>query len=134
MKQFNVLDYGAVNDGVTLITSAVQRAVDECSSSGGGQVFFPSGTYVLSTVFLKDNVTVNIPEDTVILGSLNFNDYAPHEKIDYPLYQDASHSYFDTSLFVAKNCENIRICGGGVINMRSVWDEENVRNMVHRGA
>ena len=134
MKQFNVLDYGAINDGLTLITDAVQKTVDDCSAAGGGEVFFPSGTYVLSTVFLKDNVTIFIPEDTLILGSLNFSDYAPHEAIDYPLYQDASHSYFDTSMFVAKGCKNVRFYGGGVINMRSVWDEENVRKMVHRGA
>ena len=134
MKKYNILDYGAINDATTLSTVAVQSAIDDCSKNGGGEVVFPSGTFVLSTVFLKDNVKIVIPQTTVVLGSLNFNGYAPHEQIHYQLYQDASHSYFNTSMFVGVNCKNIEICGGGFIDMRSVWDEENVRNMAHRGA
>ena len=134
MKIFDVRNYGAVADGVTLCQAAVQKAVDDCHAQGGGIVRFDGGMYALSTIFLKSNVRIQVTKDTKILGSLNFYDYAPHEKIDYPLYQDASHSYFDTSLFVAKDCENIAIFGDGEVDMRSVWDTENTRNMAHRGA
>ena len=88
----------------------------------------------MSTVFLRSNVTVEIAKNATILGSLNFDDYCPDEKVDYPLYQDASHSFFHCSMFVAESCENIKITGEGKIDMRSVWDEQNVRNMSHRGA
>lgn len=134
MKKFNVIDFGAKADGKTLCSTAVQQAIDACCQAGGGQVFFPQGEYVLSTVFLKDNVEIYIPEGTKVLGSLNFDDYAPHEEIDYPAYQDASHTYFNTSMFVAVDCVNVSLKGNGVIDMRSVWDEENIRKMVHRGA
>ena len=133
-KIFDVRTYGAVADGVTLCQTAVQKAVDDCHAQGGGIVLFEGGMYALSTVFLKSNVRIQVAKNAKILGSLNFADYAPHEKIDYPLYQDASHSYFDTSLFVGKNCENIALFGEGEIDMRSVWDDDNVRNMAHRGA
>jgi len=130
---FNVTEYGAVADGKTLCTEAVQKAVDTCNVQGGGTVLFPKGTYVLATVFLKSNVRIQLEKDALILGAPSFYDYAPQEKLDYPLYQDASHSYFDCSMFVGKNCENIAIVGEGAIDMRSVWDEDNVRDIVHRG-
>lgn len=131
---FSVIDFGAVADGETLCTEAVQRAVENCYKQGGGIVVFPPGRYVLSTVFLRSNVRVEVAEGAVLLGSLRFADYAPDEKVDYPLYQDASHSFFDCSMFVGKGCSNIAITGKGTIDMRSVWDEENIRDMAYRGA
>jgi len=133
MQTFNVQEFGAVADGITLNSEAVQKAIDECSKVGG-KVFFPKGEYVLSTVFLKSNVTIELDEGAVILGSLDFYDYRPDEKLDYPLYQDASHSFFECSMFVGLGVENIRFVGKGKVDMRSVWDEDNVRNIVHRGA
>lgn len=130
---FDVREYGAVADGVTLCQAAVQKAVDDCHAQGGGIVRFEGGMYVLSTVFLKSNVRIEVAKDAKILGALSFYDYAPEEKIDYPLYQDSSHSYFDCSLFVGRDCENVGVFGEGEIDMRSVWDEDNVRDIVHRG-
>jgi len=131
---YNVIEFGAVADGKTLCTKAVQDAIEKCSADGGGIVRFDEGRFVLSTVFLKSNVTVEITETATVLGSLNFDDYCPDEKVDYPLYQDASHSFFHCSMFVAEDCENIKINGGGKVDMRSVWDEKDVRIMSHRGA
>ena len=133
---YSVVKYGAVADGKTLNTKAVQKAVDECSANGGGIVRFDKGRYVLSTVFLKSNVRIEIPEETEILGAESYYDYAQEEKVDYPIYQDSSHTYYHPSLFVGIDCENICITGGGKIDMRSVWDEDGVRGeaIKHRGA
>ena len=130
---FNVKDFGAVADGVTINSEAVQKAIDTCALQGGGTVLFEGGEFVLSTVFLKGNITICIDKTAKILGAPSFYDYAPQEQIDYPLYQDASHSYFDHSMFVAKNCDNLTFMGGGEIDMRSVWDEDDVRKIVGRG-
>ena len=120
-KIFNVIEYGAIADGETLCTAALQKAIDECHAAGGGTIVFPEGVYVLSTVFMKSNVRIHITKNALILGAPSFYDYAPQEKIDYPLYQDASHSYFDCSMFVAKGCENMVMItlgtgvGGGIV-------------------
>lgn len=132
---FSVLDFGAKADGMTIDSEAVQAAVDECSSTGGGVVWFPKAIYVLATVFLRSNVHIKFEDGTIILGALDFYDYAQQEKIDYPIYQDASHTYFDLSMFVGRDCKNISFSGKAKIDMRSVWDEDGVRGeaIIHRG-
>ena len=136
MKIYSVKEFGAVADGITLCSEAVQKTVDYCHANGGGIVRFEGGRYVLSKVFLKSNVTIEIPEGTELLGAESYYDYAQEEKIDYPIYQDSSHTYFHPSMFVGIGCENIKITGGGKIDMRSVWDEDGVRGeaIKHRGA
>ena len=44
----NIKDYGAIGDGVTDDTAAIQAALTSLSSSGGS-VFIPSGTYLVSS-------------------------------------------------------------------------------------
>ncbi len=134
MNEYNVLDYGVIADGKTLNRNALQALIDECARAGGGKILFPKSKYVLATVFLRSNVHIYLEEGAEILGSKSFYDYAPEEKIDYPAYQDSSHTYYHPSLFVGLACEDISVTGKGSIDMRSVWDEDNVRNMVHRGA
>ena len=72
-----------INYGKGLYTEVVQRAVDECSANGGGIVRFEKGVYVLSTVFLKSNVTIEIPEGTKLLGAESYYDYTQEEQVDY---------------------------------------------------
>ena len=132
-KIFNVLDFGAKADGITLDSPAIQKAVDEATRQGGGTVYFPKGSYVLATVFLKDNVHIKFEKGTFILGSLNFYDFAQQEEIDFPIYQDQSHTYFHLGMFVGIGVNNISITGKATIDMRSVWDEDDVRKIVHRG-
>lgn len=101
--------------------------VDACAATGGGKVLSPRSTYVLATVFLKSNVHIEFEESTPILGVLDVYAYAQQEEIDYPAYQDASHTYFDLSMFVGRNCDNIAITGRAKIDMRAVGDEDGVR-------
>ncbi|MBO7687879.1 MAG: hypothetical protein J6V72_15940, partial [Kiritimatiellae bacterium] len=49
---FNVRTFGAVGDGSTKDTAAVQRALDACAQAGGGRVTVPPGTYLIGSVYL----------------------------------------------------------------------------------
>jgi len=44
-ESVSVKDFGAVGDGVTDDTAAIQAAIDAVQNAGGGSLFFPSGTY-----------------------------------------------------------------------------------------
>ena len=56
----NVMDFGAVANGETLCTKAVQKTVDVCHKNGGGIVEFAVGKYVIGTIFLKSNVHIRL--------------------------------------------------------------------------
>lgn len=44
----SVTDYGAVGDGVTDDTEAIQNTINAVSAGGGGTVYLPNGTYLVS--------------------------------------------------------------------------------------
>lgn len=44
----SVKDFGATGDGVTDDTAAIQEAVDTIGDIGGGTIYFPAGTYLVS--------------------------------------------------------------------------------------
>ena len=47
---YNIQSYGAVADGVTLNTAAIQAAIDACAAASGGRVTVPTGTYKTGTI------------------------------------------------------------------------------------
>ena len=119
---YNILDYGAVGDGKTLNTKAIQEAVNKCAGAGGGTVYIPAGgAFVSGTVHLLDNVHILFENGAILLGSNHINDFDPIEEISCLEYQDRSHSFFHQSLFYAEHCNNISFSGKGFIDMQSCW-------------
>lgn len=120
---YNIIDFGAKNDGVTNSTFAFRAVVDKCVEDGGGIVYIPHGTYVLASVQIFSNIHFVFEPGVKILGSLNSDDFDERESIDYPLYQDYSHSYFHRAMFWAEDVENVSFSGLGTIDMREVWEK-----------
>ena len=54
----NVRDYGAKGDGTTDDTAAIQAAINAAVAANGGQVFFPTGIYLVTTLSMKPYVTL----------------------------------------------------------------------------
>lgn len=73
MQIYNVRDYGAAGDGVTLDTLAIQRAIDECAP--GGQVLLPKGIYLSGALFLHSDMHFCVEEGAVLQGSDEVKDY-----------------------------------------------------------
>ncbi|MFP4105022.1 MAG: glycoside hydrolase family 28 protein [Phycisphaerae bacterium] len=115
---YDVSSYGAVADGKTVNTQAIQQAIDEATSAGGGVVTLGPGRWVCGTIHLKDNVTLDIQPGGVLLGS---GDIA-----DYPGVEDERHGDRHVHHFiVARDAENVTIRGGGTIdgNGPAFWKE-----------
>ena len=74
-KTYKIEDFGAVGDGESDNTAAIQAAVDRCSGKGGGRVVLSSGTYVSGTIELKRNVDLHIADGSVLKGTANLDGY-----------------------------------------------------------
>ena len=125
---YNILDYGAVADGKTNIAPFVQKLIDECNTKGGGVIFIPYGKYVMSSVHLCNHIHILFESGATIFGSTNPDDFDEREEVDYPLYQDCSHSYFRRAMFWAEDCDDISFCGNGIIDMQEIWENTPVPN------
>jgi len=70
-----ISDHGAIGDGATLNTKAIQATIDACAKSGGGTVVVPAGVFVSGSIFLKQGVNLCVEKGAVLKGSQDTNDY-----------------------------------------------------------
>ena len=113
---FPVEKYGAIGDGKTLCTQAIQKAIDACSKTGGGTVLLSKGSYVTGTIELKSGVMLCVDDEAKLLGSLNLDDY-PERKERLRSVMSEMHKY-RLSLIYAEGAEKVGICGRGEIDFR----------------
>jgi hypothetical protein len=76
--RLNIRDamFGAIGDGVTKDTAAIQAALDRCAVLGGGEVLVPAGQYLIGSIQLRSNTLLRLAEGVVLMGSPDFADYA----------------------------------------------------------
>jgi polygalacturonase len=74
-NRFVISDFGAVGDGHTLNTKAIQGTIDRCGAKGGGIIVVPKGTFITGSLFLKQGVNLCVESEGVLKGSQNTNDY-----------------------------------------------------------
>jgi len=116
---YNVSDYGAIGDAIFINTTAIQAAIDDCFSKGGGIVTFSSGKYLTGSIYLKEGVHLIIPEGVMILGSTNINDYP-----DIDTRIAGTEMVWPSALINVLNEKNVMISGKGIINGQGkiFWD------------
>ena len=111
-KEFNILNYGALNDTSKLSSPAIQKAIDECSEHGGGIVTVPPGNYLIGTLIIKNNVQLEIQNGAILYGSKNIKDYI-EIKADYSSLRTQTKTI---QLIYAEKASNIAITGLGEID------------------
>ncbi|MEO5907399.1 MAG: glycoside hydrolase family 28 protein [Saprospiraceae bacterium] len=74
-QDYNILHFGALQDGKTLNTTRIQSAIDLAHKNGGGRVIIPTGCFLSGTILLKSGVELHLLKDAVLLGSTNPEDY-----------------------------------------------------------
>lgn len=110
-KEINIKELGIVSSESTVQTGLIQGAIDALGTDGG-IVYFPKGTYVTGTLYLKSNVTLCFDNGARLCGSPNHDDYLG----DYTGAIEAPS--FSECLIYAENAENIEITGFGEIDGR----------------
>jgi len=134
--EFNIRDYGAVGDGETLDTEAINKAI-EAASGAGGKVYFPAGTYLSYSIRLKNDIHLYLGAGA-ILKAAGENDGGRYDDPGEGAgneYQDYGHSYWRNSLIWGENLNNITISGPGIIQGENLsrgfyasekWDEKGI--------
>lgn len=110
-KTCDVSDYGAVGDGKTKDTKAIQAAVDDCAGTGG-TVTLRKGVFLSGTIFLRSKIKFHIDITATLKGSTQDKDYPE-------LYPDSDNTQLADlrkSLLYAEKVTDLTIEGRGRIN------------------
>ena len=118
-KDYNASLFGIKSNGTTLNTSSIQKAIDYIHSEGGGRLVFYVGRYLTGSINLRSNVTIQLNEGAVLLGSTN-----PY---DYPI--DSSYC----ALVRAVKVDNVAITGKGVIDGQGREASYNLLDQIQKG-
>lgn len=114
---FSITDFGAVGNGVSECTEAIQKAIQACFESGGGTVLVPEGTYLFYPIRLMSNVSLHLEKGAVLLAGT--------EPERYPEIQPnriwrTAYSMRNNRRYViyAEGVENVGIAGEGTIDFQ----------------
>jgi polygalacturonase len=117
---YNVRRFGALGDGATLDSDAINRAISAAAAAGGGSVDLPAGRYLCFTIHLRSHVTLRFaPGAVVIAATPDFS--KPSRQYDFPEpqpdtvvpYQDYGHNHWHNSLFWGEDLEGVALTGQG---------------------
>lgn len=110
-REASIVDFGAVGDGMTLNTEAIQATIDNLAEQGGGKVVVPDGIWFTGPIVLKDNIELNLSNHAMIL-------FSPDQSL-YPLTEiifEGLNTWRLQSPISARGVKNVAITGGGVID------------------
>ena len=110
-REASIVDFGAVGDGMTLNTEAIQATIDNLAEQGGGKVVVPDGIWFTGPIVLKDNIELNLSNHAMIL-------FSPDQSL-YPLTEiifEGLNTWRMQSPISARGVKNVAITGGGVID------------------
>jgi polygalacturonase len=123
LGNFNVRNFGAVGDGKTIDSPAIQRAIDAASEAGGGTIYFPGGVYASYSIRLKSNTGLYLEQGAILLAASTpldgttsgGYDAAEPQGAAWEAYQDYGHNHWHNSLIWGEGLSNVSIRGPGMI-------------------
>ena len=131
VKDYNVrltpeeVGYG----GEGMATLFIQKAIDAVAEQGGGTVVLQKGEYVSGTLVLRSNVRLYIEEGCRLLGSTRLEDYEEHIALRRTVMD--TNMGMNQSLIYAEGCDNISICGKGMIDGQGTQNHFPGEETVH---
>ena len=119
---FNITNYGAVGDGRTMNTAAIQKTIDAASAAGGGMVLVPAGRFLTGPFTLTSSINLHLARNAFVL--------IDNELKNYPF---ANRRYQDS--ITASGAHDLEISGEGTIDGQgnSWWTAFRAnKSMMHR--
>jgi len=118
---FDITHYGAVGDGKTLNTLAIQSAIDKSAAAGGGTLLVPQGEFLSGALFLKPGVNLHLEKDAVLKGTTDMTNY-PEGRIRI---EGHFEEHYTPALVNAEGCDGLQITGEGTLdgNGLPIWEE-----------
>lgn len=110
-REYLVNKFGAMGDGRTPDTESIQKAIDACTTEGGGTVRLPAGRYLSGSFLLKNNVRLHLDEGAVLLGSTNPNDYRSVDS-----FREGTGNELGYAFISAVDATNVGIEGSGTVD------------------
>lgn len=130
---FNVRDFNAYGDGKHDDTPSFAAAI-ACLPEGG-TLYVPNGTYFLTPLFLKSNITLYLEEGATLLGNPERTAYPTLPglvgDINLGTWQGEEVTCF-ASLITAYMAVNLKIVGGGIIDCNALNGDWYVNHRVKR--
>lgn len=111
-RSFDISRHGAIGDGRTVNTAAIQKAIDACAAAGGGTIVIPEGVFVSGSIWLKPGVNLELRKDAVLKGSTDLADYPLTLRRFVETYPEALRF----ALINARGNHGLRITGPGTID------------------
>lgn len=128
----NVRDFGAKGDGVQDDTRFIQAAVMVCPKAG--RVLVPEGTYRIGSLFLKDDLRLELDRGAVLS--------AMTDRREYPVFPGLIQGYDEESeynlgtwegnplpmfsaIITGVNVRNVVLYGQGMIEGNASYEEDN---------
>ena len=119
-QALSVKECGAVGDGVTLDTKAIQTAIDSVAALGGGVVEVPAGVYLTGSIWLRDNINLHLNPGAVIKGSPELKDYCDENCCSQNEAEIKGGDYISGGHLIMGVCvRNVSITGQGRIDGNS---------------
>jgi len=122
VKVYNIKNYGAIGDGKSLESPAINKAIDAAAANGGGTVYIPAGKYLILSIRLKSNICLNFEQGATLIAAAPskttgwYDEPEPNIWGDSLVYQDFGHSHWHNSLIWGEGIENVSITGFGLID------------------
>ncbi|MFW5744521.1 MAG: glycoside hydrolase family 28 protein [Spirochaetota bacterium] len=66
---------GALGDGRTVDTAAIQAAIDACAEAGGGTVVVPPGCYLTGSIVLRSRIELRLSAGATLAGAVGSEHY-----------------------------------------------------------
>jgi polygalacturonase len=112
---YNVVEYGATGGDIHADTAAIQKAIDACSSHGGGRVIIPSGAKItVATLVLKSGVDLHLEQGSMLQGSPHHADFTRFSSL--PVTFDPAPPPKLGVIVYAEGADDIAVTGPGRID------------------